>query len=130
MIIGFTGTGDGMTSRQLLNFSRRIIYRSPTEFHHGDCVGADQQAHEMVRLNVPNCKIIIHPPENRTKRAWCKGDVVLPVKPYLARNLDIVLSCVELIAAPRSHEEELRSGTWATVRYARKAQKPIHMVWP
>ncbi len=33
-------------------------------------------------------------------------------------------------ACPRSAEEETRSGTWPTVRYARKQGKPVYLVLP
>jgi hypothetical protein len=35
-----------------------------------------------------------------------------------------------VIAAPMSSAEILRSGTWATIRYARKAGKPVLIIWP
>ena len=50
-------------------------------------------------------------------------------KRYLERNRDIVDACDILIACPRTLKEELRSGTWATVRYARKVGKPVAILW-
>jgi hypothetical protein len=35
-----------------------------------------------------------------------------------------------IVAAPDTIEEELRSGTWATVRLARKAGKLKHLLAP
>lgn len=130
MIVGFTGTQEGM-SRLQKSFLEGVLARlCPEEFHHGDCVGADAEAHEIVRLNVPRCRIIIHPPDVDSKRAFCSGDEARAPRPYLARDLAIVACCDELIAAPKSIIEELRSGTWATIRYARKAQKRIHLLRP
>lgn len=49
-----------------------------------------------------------------------------PAKPYLERNKDIANEGIDgLIAAPSGWVEELRSGTWATVRYARKLKRTI-----
>ena len=48
----------------------------------------------------------------------------------LKRNCDIVLAGVELIACPHQMSEVLRSGTWSTVRFARKIKKRVVMVWP
>lgn len=35
-----------------------------------------------------------------------------------------------MIATPSSKEEELRSGTWSTVRYARKLRRPVTLIYP
>jgi predicted Rossmann fold nucleotide-binding protein DprA/Smf involved in DNA uptake len=43
----------------------------------------------------------------------------------LERNHLIVAACDVLNAAPLQDEEILRSGTWATIRYARKAGKTV-----
>lgn len=42
-------------------------------------------------------------------------------KPYLQRNLDIIKNSSILIACPvNKNKEELRSGTWSTIRRAKK----------
>jgi hypothetical protein len=81
--------------------------------------GVDEHAHKIVR-SVSKCRVIIHPPTISTKRAFCKGDILLAEKPYLDRNKDIVLASNLLIATPLEFEEQIRSGTWSTVRFARK----------
>lgn len=59
---------------------------------------------------------------------------VLGRKPIIASqgkiNRDIVAETDELIATPKGFQEERRSGTWATVRYALKARKPVTVIWP
>lgn len=130
MIIGFTGTQEGMSDLQKAMLVGVLARLSPDVFHHGDCIGADAEAHALVREHAPNCRIEIHPPQDESKRAFCGGDKVWPARPYLARNRTIVFCCDELVAAPKTRAEELRSGTWSTVRAARRCGKPIHMVWP
>lgn len=100
-----------------------------TEAHHGDCHGADTIFHWVIEYARPEAKLHIHPPKDDKKRSYCIGHVVYEMKPYLERNRDIVDSCDVLIACPRTLEEEVRSGTWATVRYARKVGKPIVILW-
>lgn len=123
--IGFTGTQKGMTSHQKSNVREMLIRLTTgfniTEAHHGDCIGADAEFHGILREVAPQIPITIHPPENESKRAFCTGTTVLEAKPYLERNHLIVNSIDILIAAPGEMEEQIRSGTWATVRYARKA---------
>ena len=53
-----------------------------------------------------------------------------PAKDYLVRNHDIVDVCDVLVATPGQKEEQIRSGTWATIRYARKIRKQIIIVYP
>lgn len=130
MIVGFTGTQQGMTVLQKVMFVGVLARLGPEEFHHGDCIGADADAHAIVRREWPKCRIVIHPPDIDAKRAWCTGDFYCKIKSYIARNYDIVAVCEELVAAPKHRVEELRSGTWSTVRAARRAGKLVHMVWP
>jgi hypothetical protein len=125
---GFTGTQKGMTASQRKAFE--IIIGTPDEFHHGDCIGADEESHELTRYFTPDTPIIGHPPTNPSKRAFCEFDQIRPKKDYLLRNHDIVDETDELIATPGGFSEELRSGTWATIRYARKTGKPVTIIYP
>jgi hypothetical protein len=74
--------------------------------------------------------IVIHPPLYDNKRAFCIGDEICSKKDYLDRNRDIVDNCDLLIATPKETTEVLRSGTWSTVRYAKKIGKPIVIIEP
>ena len=118
--VGFTGTQKGMTEFQKEKFNYHIQRIKPDEFHHGDCIGADEEAHNIVRKVLPDCRIVIHPPLNPSKRAWCVGDVYHTEREYKERNYDIVEYSDVLIATPEQPDEILRSGTWMTIRYARK----------
>lgn len=129
-IAGFTGTSRGMTIDQKLLFRHAIIEFNPKEFHHGDCVGADEEAHKIVRSALPKCVIVIHPPRNKKMRAFCVGDRMMPEGEYLNRNRNIVRPCTKLFVVPFEAEEQLRSGTWSTMRFAYKLQKEIHLILP
>lgn len=130
MRIGFTGTQQGMTENQKEELIRLLLSNDNSgEFHHGDCIGADEQAaHEAHRIGY---KICSHPPINPTKRAFFYYEYIrYEPKDYLVRNCEIVDSCDLLIATPKEKEEQLRSGTWATIRYARKTGKPVEIIYP
>ena len=130
--IGFTGTKKGMQFDQWIVLEDFLKKLQDTfayiEFHHGDCVGSDFQAHNIAKKL--GLKIVIHPPKNPKTRAFCKGDEVRPEKDYLVRDHDIVDECDKLIVVPKLRREELRSGTWATYRYAKKCNKECIIVWP
>lgn len=116
--VGFTGTQRGMTDEQKARVDLLLaeLAVDAAEFHHGDCVGADAEAHDLAENHCLD--IVIHPPDNDKARAFCTGGEVREPKPYLDRNHDIVEETVVLIACPNG-AEQMRSGTWATVRYAR-----------
>lgn len=134
MKAGFTGTQAGMTQRQMVSFinvvGRIHSVNSIDEFHHGDCIGADEQAHELVNAYLKWPDICIHPPTNQSKQAFCAGHYRFKPKPYLDRNHDIVEMTDVLIATPKEFEEQLRSGTWATIRWAKKKGKYLVIIWP
>lgn len=128
--IGFTGTRKGMTNKQremfvqvIANYSKPLI-----EFHHGDCIGADEQAHDIARVH--GFYIVIHPPINPNRRAFCEGGVILTPRDYIPRNHDIVDSSDIIIATPGEEHEVIRSGTWATIRYAIKKGKTLRIIYP
>lgn len=129
--VGFTGTQRGLAAdqRERLITVLRNFYL--TEFHHGDCKGADEQAHSIMQtFAVSPFRIIIHPPDKVAKRAFCSGGDLEAAKPYLVRNRDIVNACDILVACPATMEEVLRSGTWSTLRYARKQGKKTIIIFP
>lgn len=129
MRLGFTGTRKGMTVAQRFVFADILKATASGELHHGDCLGADAGAHSIA------CDlgwdIIIHPPKNNKARAFCRpAKVIAPPDDFIVRNHHIVDDTEMLVAAPGSECEDLRSGTWATVRYARKLRRPIAIIWP
>jgi len=134
MRLGFTGTREGMTKHQKKAFLEFIkSYNEPTyEFHHGDCIGSDLQAAKIVRETWgTGCKIIAHPPLNSKHSANNMfSDIRLKEKNYLARNHDIVDMSTWLVATPFEGIERLRSGTWATIRYAQKIGKTVFVITP
>lgn len=130
MKIGFTGTRNGMTEKQLEAFRTYISDRTITEFHHGDCIGADNQVHLIIERMVPKIKIFIHPPINSLYRAFLSGFKIYPAKNYLERNKDIVSETEFLIAAPKEYREKVRSGTWSTIRYAKQYLRIVIIIYP
>jgi hypothetical protein len=135
MKLGFTGTRDGMTPMQLLKVALFIAEHYITESHSGDCSGSDREFYDLITLanankNFQKIKTFGHVPNIKAHRAFCKYDIQLIPKPYLERNHDIVNNCDFLIAAPKEKEEQLRSGTWSTVRFSKKVKKKGMIVFP
>ncbi len=132
MDIGFTGTREGMTNHQIasLYFTLIMLKGEPLTFHHGDCVGADAEAHKVVQHQ--GISVIIHPPIDSSRRAFCEDGYLWQKKPYMERNRDIVCFTKMLIACPKLSEKDShrRSGTWATIRYARKLGRRLVIIWP
>lgn len=128
LIVGFTGTRHGMTHPQWEGVKRLLEEVEPYEVHHGDCVGADEEFHQLaMQLNL---RTVIHPPIIHTLRAYCQGDLVLKPKDYTARNRDIVQVSEFIIAAPPTEQEQQFGGTWQTVRFSREYNRPCKVVLP
>jgi len=129
MIIGFTGTQKGMTNEQKYHVSDYLETLKPKRVHHGECVGADAEFHRMCQIK--GIDISGHPPTIKKKQAKLDGYFLqFSPKPYLDRNHDIVDDCDFLLACPKEQREVVRSGTWATVRYAIHAKKRVVVILP
>jgi hypothetical protein len=133
--VGFTGCREGMTEPQ-----KSKVYGLLTDLYtlgfrtvrHGICIGSDWDFHNM-------CKelgftIIGHPGVNKTGERMVnkliKCDALHTEKYFLLRNRDIVNSCEIMIATPNTKDQSLRSGTWSTIRYAKKCKRNILVVDP
>lgn len=133
MILGFTGTRHGMSASQMAEFVKFVEKANAEdpieEFHHGDCLGADAEAHDWIVRHLRQCQVYVHPSIHARLRAYRRGRVHLPAPP-LERNRRIVDQCTFLVAVPNTPYEELRSGTWTTVRYASKINRPMRIIFP
>jgi len=112
--LGFTGSRQGMTTAQVRTV--RDILKRASVLHHGGAQGADRTVAAMAHAQ--RIAAVLHRPTGHR------------AEDYLRRNHDIVDATDELVAAPAGYVEEPRSGTWATVRYARQCGRFITIVWP
>ncbi len=124
--IGFTGTRHGMSNVQKKEFKKLICSKNFKEFHHGMCEGSDEQAHHIVEA-VSETKIIGHPPKAMKTAVSVSCDKIMEADTFPKRNKDIVDSTDYLIATPDAKERG-GSGTWKTIRYARKKKKRIYVI--
>ena len=125
--IGFTGTRHGMTDEQKIEFEKLIKAKDFKEFHHGMCAGSDEIAHHLIEEDKEDVNIIGHPPTWSGSVAQLSCHNVMAEDTYHRRNKDIVDSTDFLIATPDA-KERVGSGTWKTVRYARKKGKRIYII--
>lgn len=132
MIVGVTVTRTGISPPQEAVARSALAFMRAIRLHHGDCRRGDATLHTLARkLGIA---VEIHPPDKGALRAFCEalpGETVRPEKPYLGRNRDIVDAVGFMLALPENEDGEiLRSGTWSTVRYARRVERPGLIVRP
>ena len=132
--IGFTGTRKGITPLQRNIFQELLSderWDEPQVFHHGGCVGADAQVHSIVQA-FGHYEISVWPGNLTAQRHYTIEPpyYIHAIRPPLDRNQMIVDHCNVLIAISGTEEETLRSGAWATIRYARKQGKRIIIITP
>ncbi len=153
MIIGFTGSQSGRNPFQANEVMKCFDKFMPHTLHHGDCIGSDAETHyDFIRWHIKNNTqertIIIHPPIDFKKRAMvtltmfgqfrddynnCKFKINIKFREpfaYLERNRHIVDESEQIVATPKEVEHTLRSGTWATIRYAWKQKKTTIIIPP
>ena len=127
MIVGMTGSRDGLSTKQKALCKEFLETLEATEFHHGDCVGADAKTHKIAREL--GLYIIVHPPEKNDLRAFCEGDESRKTKGYLARNRDIVSESKVMLGFPKQ-ERQSKGGTWYTIKHAKKQGKKTYIIYP
>lgn len=140
---GITASRDGPTVKQVVALSNimagiaaitPLFYESgETEpvksvLHHGDCIGGDELAHDLAKLY--GFLTHGHPPINNKLRAYRRCDFMEKPLPYIQRNHNIVDSVGRLWVLPNTFDEQLRSGTWATWRYAKKRHVLYTIIFP
>lgn len=129
--IGFTGNRHGLNADQKYQILSILDKYNNLIVSHGDCIGSDTDFHNLC-MNYRNehlnkkIRIYIFPPNDSKLRAFNQGDLLMNEKPYLQRNSDIIKNSSILIACPiDKNKEQLRSGTWSTIRNARKQKLTI-----
>jgi hypothetical protein len=137
MIIGVTGTRNGMNPRQNIiawDFLNKQFYIAQKteiirpEFHHGDCKGVDEQTAAMA-MKI-GYYVVCHPPFNKLLRAFQISNISRHEYSYLRRNRNIVDECHMLLVIPKEQSPQLKGGTWYTHDYALKTNKPVFVVYP
>lgn len=121
-----------MTPQQQAKLTEILQSTKVAAFLHGGADGADTEAHAVAELL--DLAIVIYPGVDRSgvvrnNRAWTNA-TLMPEEYFIKRNRKMVDLCDLLIAAVGEPEEQLRSGTWATVRYAGKVGRPMLILYP
>lgn len=137
MRYAFTGPARVLTKSER-DFIQKTIYEldpKPTALVSGGAHGVDTEAwntfHAHRFLNVP--RVVVYPlkkwhNESLVRDSIVLGDRYVPVAGgYMKRNDRLVAEADILVAFPETPRERLRSGTWATVRRARKAGKEVRI---
>ena len=127
MKVGFTGTRLGLSGNQtkkLINLLKAGT--NFTDFIHGDCVGADEDAAELARKQ--KLKLICCPPTKDEYRAFVKSDIMIEPASYLTRNRTIVDMADYMIACPANDSN--MGGTWYTIRCAQEQDKNLIVIMP
>lgn len=125
--ISFAESRNGLSDAKTAALAQVLVSLEPLTLHHGDCVGADARAHQIAEA--AGWPTVTHPPLDESLRAFCRATETRHPMHYLVRNEDIVRESSQLVACPDGPEHD-KSGTWSTVRYARRYQKPVTLVLP
>ena len=124
--VGISGTRHGANPKQLDKIKailKSYKRRGAEKFRHGDCIGVDVEAAEIAREL--GYSIISHP---GPLGVGSISDFTMERLPFLDRNKVIVRMSDVMLIVPHTNTEVLRSGTWATYRYAKKRNVLIRII--
>jgi len=122
--VGCTATRLGLSQAQLIRIEGIMLdvtrAHRQVAFHHGDCVGGDEQLDAKAKRM--GWHRVAHPGPRSGWSANCDTDERRAIKPYMPRNRDIIDESPDLvIAAPYEMEPQFCGGTWRTIAMARRA---------
>jgi len=156
-VVFFTGTREGMTNEQREAVREILFARDVFSAHHGMCVGADHQFHEIVfGMRAPIEGGGVRPlvvgwpgdvPRDLTVLGKVTCDTVKVKRPPLLRNKEMAAHAayfeklrrekgsggeVVCVACPLEHEPPAngRGGTWHAIRQFRSAGIAVLVVLP
>lgn len=131
MIVGFTGTRLGAAPKQWKEFDgifAALLAKGVHSFVHGFCIGADTIASQKARA--AGLHIIGRPGPYGELTGAAEYDELMPPEPHLKRNRKIVDQSDIMLAMPAGGTERMAGGTWYTIEYARKRNKPLYIIFP
>jgi hypothetical protein len=137
VIIGFTGTRNGMSPNQIKAIHYRIselkAYLETKQEYivglHGDCIGADADFDKICREY--GIETQCRPCTFENMRAFTPAKVIAEPKSPMQRNRDIVADADIILACPPNFERiKSGSGTWATIGFTEKTNKGLCIIFP
>ena len=134
MIIGFTGTRNGMTDAQINRVAQILEDEEPTKTIDGMCVGSDagfallSSGLGVYTIGYPGHSKLDE--DDMTYRDPNPRDEERESKTHFERNRDIVNECDIMIATPSGDNFDHRGGTNYTIKYALKVGKEINIILP
>lgn len=126
--VGFLGTAKGMTDGQKDRLRMALGRSLPTNFHHGDSLGAEEEAHAVARSF--GMHIVAHPSFLSELRAYCPADEVRPLRSARDRKLELMRAVDTLLVAPATAVEKPDSASWDAVRMARRLGVKLWLLLP
>jgi len=136
--IGITGSRYKRSITEFHNKNLHVIFlgfhglhnfgTANVSVHHGDCTGVDEYCHDLaIKYGMYT---VAYPPKNKAYRAFTLNNEIKGEREYLERNKDIVNEVDLLLAVSATENATGRSGTWSTIRYANKINKPVYVILP
>lgn len=132
----FTGPARALSTAEQALIHRTLLgLAAPTAFITGGAEGVDTAVAYEAAVLYPGAELLVIAPDAPWS-GWAPSGATLAQAPsgrtkaeaYMKRNDMLVAECDELVAFPERLVEALRSGTWATVRRARAAGRPVNVV--
>ena len=95
---------------------------------HGGCVGGDEQFHHLCKKFGWRVEVLPGP-TIEGKICYADADYIYPPAPHMQRNKSLVAFAHWMYAAPYEREPQEHGGTWKTIGFARKAKRPLTIVY-